>query len=361
MRFNRYVFLNRPMLSLETHLGVTTSPQAPFPADFVTLPVSGKSPPLRLTSPRSRRGGMFKTPCIPSMPKRCFPTMRRGSTTSRRTVGDVSHPEPIRAVRVELPINSSHCTLGPPGSGGHPPVPRECSASHKLLWSAGGWPRSSPQRQVRSLPIAHRSFQPRIDPTSRYLQQSAHITLTEWVAWFAFTHPKSASRSRSPSRTRPRLLRKSLALPAAYGSLGATPPTLRAPAWSDRHHAATCRVVPACSTALSSRRSARTPLPVRLEGPSVVLSSGDRESKSSPFSNRITASMFFLEEQRPSLRRLQISCLPSNTPGHYFGPNACPRKLIPGEPYQSRKVSEARHDAQTSCPKCALCIARTGS
>src|ERR1035437_5850223 len=40
MRFNRFVFLNRPMLSLEAHLGVIASPQAPFPADFVTLPVS---------------------------------------------------------------------------------------------------------------------------------------------------------------------------------------------------------------------------------------------------------------------------------------------------------------------------------
>lgn len=40
MRFNRFVFLNRPMLSLEAHLGVTTSPQAPFPTDFVTLLVS---------------------------------------------------------------------------------------------------------------------------------------------------------------------------------------------------------------------------------------------------------------------------------------------------------------------------------
>src|ERR1700687_4941939 len=55
MRSNRFVFLNRPMLSLETHLGVTASPQAPFPADFVTLPVSDKSPPLRLTPSRSRR------------------------------------------------------------------------------------------------------------------------------------------------------------------------------------------------------------------------------------------------------------------------------------------------------------------
>ncbi|CAE6799127.1 hypothetical protein NSPZN2_70239 [Nitrospira defluvii] len=55
MRVNRCVFLNRPMLSLEAHLGVTASPQAPFPTDFVTLPVSGKSPPLRLTPSRSRR------------------------------------------------------------------------------------------------------------------------------------------------------------------------------------------------------------------------------------------------------------------------------------------------------------------
>src|SRR5206468_11561512 len=54
MRFNRFVFLNRPMLSLETHLGVTASPQAPFPTDYVTLPVSGKSPPFRLTPSRSR-------------------------------------------------------------------------------------------------------------------------------------------------------------------------------------------------------------------------------------------------------------------------------------------------------------------
>jgi hypothetical protein len=40
MRSNRFVSLNRPILSLEAHLGVTASPQAPFPTDFVTLPVS---------------------------------------------------------------------------------------------------------------------------------------------------------------------------------------------------------------------------------------------------------------------------------------------------------------------------------
>jgi hypothetical protein len=40
MRFNRFVFLNRAMLSLEAHLGVPASAQAPFPTDYVTLPVS---------------------------------------------------------------------------------------------------------------------------------------------------------------------------------------------------------------------------------------------------------------------------------------------------------------------------------
>src|ERR1044072_9178605 len=40
MRSNRFVSLNRPMRSLEAHLGVPASPQAPFPTDFVTLPVS---------------------------------------------------------------------------------------------------------------------------------------------------------------------------------------------------------------------------------------------------------------------------------------------------------------------------------
>ena len=36
MRVNRFVFLNRPRLSLEVHLGVTASPQTPFPVDYVT-------------------------------------------------------------------------------------------------------------------------------------------------------------------------------------------------------------------------------------------------------------------------------------------------------------------------------------
>ncbi len=41
---------NLPMLSLEVHLGVTTSPHTPFPAGYVTLSMCNRSPPLRLSS-----------------------------------------------------------------------------------------------------------------------------------------------------------------------------------------------------------------------------------------------------------------------------------------------------------------------
>jgi len=52
---NRFVFLNLPILSLEVHLGVTTSPHTPFPTGSVTLPMFDRSPPLRLTLSHSRK------------------------------------------------------------------------------------------------------------------------------------------------------------------------------------------------------------------------------------------------------------------------------------------------------------------
>jgi hypothetical protein len=55
-RINRFVFLNLPILSLETHLGVTTSPHAPFPAGYVTRSMCNRSPPLRLSS--AHRSGL---------------------------------------------------------------------------------------------------------------------------------------------------------------------------------------------------------------------------------------------------------------------------------------------------------------
>ena len=48
MRVNRFVFLNLPILSHGDHLGVTTSPQSPFPTGYVTLPVDDRLPPLGL-------------------------------------------------------------------------------------------------------------------------------------------------------------------------------------------------------------------------------------------------------------------------------------------------------------------------
>ena len=79
MRVNRFVFLNRPMLSLEAHLGVTASPQTPFPTDYVTLPVSAShrrfgSLPLAAEEGHARalqrqRPGC----CIPNMLKQLYP------------------------------------------------------------------------------------------------------------------------------------------------------------------------------------------------------------------------------------------------------------------------------------------------
>jgi len=79
MRVNRFVFLNRPMLSLETHLGVSASPQAPFPTDFVTLPVSASH--RRFGSlPLAAEKGQTQVLqyqlhwfCIPNMLKQLYP------------------------------------------------------------------------------------------------------------------------------------------------------------------------------------------------------------------------------------------------------------------------------------------------
>jgi hypothetical protein len=105
MRFNRFVFLNRPVLSLETHLGVTASPQAPFPADYVTLPVFGKSPPLRLTPSRSRGRSCYKLHAFQTCSSAASPSTRRGSTASRRTIRQIGHPEFIGTPHGELSLH----------------------------------------------------------------------------------------------------------------------------------------------------------------------------------------------------------------------------------------------------------------
>ena len=62
-RMNRFVFLNLSVLSLEVHLGVTASPHTPFPTGYVTLPVHGRSPPLRLMPSHSRERPSLRTSC----------------------------------------------------------------------------------------------------------------------------------------------------------------------------------------------------------------------------------------------------------------------------------------------------------
>ena len=88
------------MLSLETHLGVTTSPHAPFPAGYVTLPVCSRSPPLRLALAHSSEWTSDnQTPslssCIPNMlqcPVRVIPTL----SSAGRTEGDICRPDLVR-------------------------------------------------------------------------------------------------------------------------------------------------------------------------------------------------------------------------------------------------------------------------
>src|SRR5712692_4861981 len=110
MRSNRFVFLNRPVLSLETHLGVTASPQAPFPADFVTLPVFGKSPPLRLTPSRSRKRAcsllqhQLRRVMHSTHAQATRPPFGRASL-SGHTVGDVAQPTRIGTVGREHPTD----------------------------------------------------------------------------------------------------------------------------------------------------------------------------------------------------------------------------------------------------------------
>src|SRR6266851_2548394 len=117
MRFNRFVFLNRPMLSLETHLGVTASPQAPFPADYVTLPVFGKSPPLRLTPSRSRGRAcsLLQHQLRRAMHSRHAQATRspsRWASLSGRTVSDVAQPKVIGVLCVEVPVDQVRRSLG---------------------------------------------------------------------------------------------------------------------------------------------------------------------------------------------------------------------------------------------------------
>jgi hypothetical protein len=64
------------MLSLEIHLGVTDSPQIPFPTDYVTLPVSASHRRFGSLSLVAEKGHSRKKNagyCIPNMLKQLHP------------------------------------------------------------------------------------------------------------------------------------------------------------------------------------------------------------------------------------------------------------------------------------------------
>jgi len=85
IRVNRFVFLNLPALSLGDHLGVTASPQSPFPTGYVTLPVDSRSPPLGLINLPQRRQWHFSFPPFSKHSEHTHP----GPSGSRRTVGHI--------------------------------------------------------------------------------------------------------------------------------------------------------------------------------------------------------------------------------------------------------------------------------
>ena len=107
-RINRFVFLNLPILSLVTHLGVTVSPHAPFPTGYVTLSAYDKSPPFRLSSSRNRgRSSISSPPCFRYMYSKhaLVPKIRlRRFSVNRRTVGDIRNIRQIPTLDLKLPV-----------------------------------------------------------------------------------------------------------------------------------------------------------------------------------------------------------------------------------------------------------------
>jgi hypothetical protein len=99
MRVNRFVFLNLPILSLGDHLGVTVSPQSPFPTGYVTLSVDDRSPPLRLVPLHSKEQGKSFPPFLMHS-RHTHP----GPSGSRRTIGNIRHPYSVGYIDFELSI-----------------------------------------------------------------------------------------------------------------------------------------------------------------------------------------------------------------------------------------------------------------
>ena len=192
-----------------------------FPATLAERVAGVLAASVRMVDHRRGRRcviAMFSAARISSV-RRCVsiaqPTIRREYTSSTiaryknpaqvGNVRDVRHPQPIRAVGVELPIDQIDRRLAP-GSGlcrdhkaaqGRPLKPAarisratrlrptriaivigELGMNVRRAVDAFGAPMDRldlpRQRQIQSSPCAHRPIQPGVESTSRNLQQSAH-------------------------------------------------------------------------------------------------------------------------------------------------------------------------------------------
>ncbi|ACM39695.1 hypothetical protein Avi_8265 (plasmid) [Allorhizobium ampelinum S4] len=83
--------------SLGNHLGVTTSPQSPLPAGYVTLPVDSRSPPLGLMPPYSRQ--IFETSFLFAFQSYASPI------GARRTIRKIGKPQPVWRGSLELTVD----------------------------------------------------------------------------------------------------------------------------------------------------------------------------------------------------------------------------------------------------------------
>ena len=101
------MFLNRPALSLETHLGVTTSPHVPFPTGFVTLPVHSRSPPFRLSLFRSEKwvadSSFLRFVRLHSTHVRASVMSSMPPPKAGRTITDITRPHLVGTFNTQAP------------------------------------------------------------------------------------------------------------------------------------------------------------------------------------------------------------------------------------------------------------------
>ena len=148
---------------------------------------------------------MLITPCIPHMLKRCFPSMRRGSTTSRRTVRNVCDPQSVgifciktsihqidRLLRSVVSSRSDHEPMWPHAlqmrcthqacntfaADSNTMVITELRMNHRRsvrsVRAAVDRMNFAGQIQIVSRPRTRRSILPHVKTTGRYAEQPTH-------------------------------------------------------------------------------------------------------------------------------------------------------------------------------------------